>query len=265
MIEFTSAQLYGWLAAFLWPFFRILALIGTAPLFGESTIPRRAKIALSALIAMVVSPTIAELPVVPVYSFGGLMIILNEVGIGLATGFVMRLVFATVQQAGEIIGLQMGLSFASFFDRAAGGQTMVLSRFLNLIAVLLFLALDGHLLMLGALVDSFNSLPIGRNPGGTPLSAGGAMAVARAGGMVFASGLLLALPMIAALLILNLAMGILNRASPQLSIFAVGFPVTLSGGLLVLMLVMPQMGSYMQHMIEAGLEAVGTVLGQFGR
>ncbi len=265
MIEFTSAQLYGWLAAFLWPFFRILALIGTAPLFGESTIPRRAKIALSALIAMVVSPTIAQLPVVPVYSFGGLMFILNEVGIGLATGFVMRLVFATVQQAGEIIGLQMGLSFASFFDRAAGGQTMVLSRFLNLIAVLLFLALDGHLLMLGALVDSFNSLPIGGNPGGTPLSAGGAMAVARAGGMVFASGLLLALPMIAALLILNLAMGILNRASPQLSIFAVGFPVTLSGGLLVLMLVMPQMGSYMQHMIEAGLEAVGTVLGQFGR
>jgi flagellar biosynthetic protein FliR len=265
VIEFTSAQLYGWLAAFLWPFFRILALVGTAPLFGESTIPRRAKIALSAMIAMVVSPTIAQLPVAPVYSFGGLMIILNEVGIGLATGFAMRLVFATVQQAGEIIGLQMGLSFASFFDRAAGGQTMVLSRFLNLIAMLLFLALDGHLLMLGTLVDSFNGLPIGGNPGGTPLSAGGAMAVARAGGMVFSSGLLLALPMIAALLTLNLAMGILNRASPQLSIFAVGFPVTLSGGLLVLMLVMPQMGTYMQHMIEAGLEAVGTVLGQFAR
>lgn len=261
MIEVTSAQLYGWLAAFLWPFFRILALIGTAPLFGESTIPRRAKIALSAMIAMVVSPTIAQVPVVPVYSYGGLAIILNEVGIGLATGFVMRLVFATVQQAGEIIGLQMGLSFASFFDRAAGGQTMVLSRFLNIIAVLLFLSLDGHLLMLGALVDSFNGLPIG----GTPLSADGALAVARAGGMVFASGLLLALPMIAALLTLNLAMGILNRASPQLSIFAVGFPVTLSGGLLVLMLVMPQMGPYMQHMIEAGLEAVTTVLGQFSR
>jgi len=115
--------------------------------------------------------------------------------------------------------------------------------------------------MLGTLVDSFNGQPIG----GTPLSAGGAMAVARAGGMVFSSGLLLALPMIAALLTLNLAMGILNRASPQLSIFAVGFPVTLSGGLLVLMLVMPQMGTYMQHMIEAGLEAVGTVLGQFAR
>ncbi len=155
----------------------------------------------------------------------------------------------------------MGLSFASFFDRAAGGQTMVLARFLNIIAMLLFLAMDGHLLMLGALIDSFQGLPIG----GTPVSAEGWHAVARAGGTVFSSGLLLALPMIAALLTLNLAMGILNRASPQLSIFAVGFPVTLSGGLLVLALVMPQMGSYMQHMIESGLEAVNSVLGQFVR
>jgi flagellar biosynthetic protein FliR len=261
VVEVTSAQLYGWIAAFLWPFFRLLALIGSAPLFGESTIPGRVKIGLAAMTAMVVSPTISGLPVAPIYSFEGLLIILNEVGIGLATGFTMRLVFAVVQQAGEIIGLQMGLSFASFFDRASGGQTMVLSRFLNIIAMLLFLAMDGHLLMLGALVDSFNGLPIV----GTPLAAEGWHAVARAGGMVFSSGLLLALPMIAALLTLNLAMGILNRASPQLSIFAVGFPVTLSGGLLVLMLVMPQMGNYMQHMIESGLDAVNTVLGQFGQ
>lgn len=259
MIEVTTTQLYGWIAAFLWPFFRLLALIGTAPLFGESTIPARIKIGLAALIALVVSPTIGKLPLVPVYSFEALPIILNEVGIGLATGFTMRLVFAVVQQAGEIIGLQMGLSFASFFDRAAGGQTMVLARLLNIVAMLLFLALDGHLLMLGALVDSFQGLPISA----IPAAAEGWQAVARAGGMVFSSGLLLALPMIAALLTLNLAMGILNRASPQLSVFAVGFPITLSSGLLVLMLVMPQMGSYMQRMIESGLDAVSTVLGQF--
>ena len=261
MIEVTNAQLYGWIAAFLWPLFRLLALIGTAPLFGESTIPRRVKVGLAALTAAVVSPTLPNLPVVPVYSWEGLIIILNEVGIGLATGFTMRLVFAVVQLAGEVIGLQMGLGFASFFDRAAGGQTMVLSRFLNIIAMLLFLALDGHLLMLGTLVDSFQGLPIGA----TPLAAEGWHAVARAGAMVFSSGLLLALPMIAALLTLNLAMGILNRASPQLSIFAVGFPVTLSGGLLVLSLVMPQMGGYMQHMIESGLAAISTVLAQFAR
>lgn len=261
MIDVTTAQLYGWISAFLWPFFRLLALVGTAPLFGESTIPRRVKIGLAALLAVIVSPTIGQLPPTPVYAFESLVIILNEVGIGLAMGFTMRLVFAAVQQAGEVIGLQMGLSFASFFDRAAGGQTMVLSRFLNVVAMLMFLAMDGHLLMLATLVDSFFSLPIAP----APLSGNGWMAVARAGAVVFASGMLLALPLIAALLTLNLAMGILNRASPQLSIFAVGFPVTLAGGLLVMMLVMPQMGTYMHHLIESGLTTMTAVLGQMGR
>lgn len=258
MIEVTTAQLYSWMAAFLWPMFRLMGLIATAPLFSESTIPRRAKILLGGALAMIISPTLGNIPTVTVYSYEGLLVILNEVGIGVAMGFTMRLVFASVQMAGEVIGLQMGLSFASFYDRASGGQTMVLSRFLNITAMLMFLALDGHLMMLAVLVESFGTVPIAA----TPLSGHGWGAVARAGSMVFASGTLLSLPMIAALLTLNLAMGILNRASPQLSIFAVGFPVTLLGGMLVMMLVMPQMGVYMQHLVESGLTAIGTVLDQ---
>jgi flagellar biosynthetic protein FliR len=260
VVDVNSAQLYGWLSAFLWPFFRILALIGSAPLFSESAIPRRAKVALAALIAVIVSPTLGKLPEVPVYSFQGLLIIFNEVGIGLAMGFTMRLVFAAVQAAGEIIGLQMGISFASFFDRSAGGQTMVLARFLNVIAMLLFLAMDGHLVMLATVVDGFNTLPVGAGP----VSGAGWHAVASAGGMVFSSAMLLALPLIAALLTLNLAMGILNRASPQLSIFAVGFPVTLGGGLMVMALVMPQLGTYMRVLIETGLSTMSGMLVQFG-
>ncbi|KDP85019.1 flagellar biosynthetic protein FliR [Cupriavidus basilensis] len=261
MLSVTSAQLYAWIAAFLWPMFRMLALIGTAPLFGESTIPRRAKVALAALMAVIISPTIDKLPLVPVYSLEGLLIILNEVGIGLAVGFSMRLVFAAVQFAGETIGLQMGLSFASFYDRSSGGQTMVLSRFLNVVATLMFLAMDGHLMLLATVADSFAALPIAAQP----LTGAGWAAVAGAGATVFSSGLLLALPLIAALLTLNLAMGILNRASPQLSIFAVGFPVTLGGGILMMMLIMPQMSTYMGRLIEGGLSTVGMVLGQFGR
>ncbi|SDC62018.1 flagellar biosynthetic protein FliR [Cupriavidus sp. YR651] len=259
MIDVTTAQLYGWIAAFLWPMFRLLGLIATAPLFSESTIPRRAKVLLAAGLSTIISPTLANIPAAPVYSFDGFLIIVNEIGIGVAMGFTMRLIFAAVQTAGEVIGLQMGLSFASFYDRSSGGQTMVLSRFLNIVATLMFLALDGHLMMLATLVDSFNSVPIA----GTPLSGHGWGAVARAGSMVFASGTLLALPMIAALLTLNLSMGILNRASPQLSIFAVGFPVTLGGGMVIMMLVMPQMGAYMQHLVDAGLQAMATVLDQF--
>ncbi|CAG2154408.1 Flagellar biosynthetic protein FliR [compost metagenome] len=258
MIDVSTAQLYGWIAAFLWPMFRLLGLIATAPLFSESTIPRRAKVLLAGALSVIVSPTLGNIPSATVYSFDGFLIILNEVGIGVAMGFTMRLVFAAVQTAGEVIGLQMGLSFASFYDRSSGGQTMVLSRFLNIVAMLLFIVLDGHLMMLAVLVESFTALPIA----GTPLSGHGWGAVAKAGSMVFSAGTLLSLPMIATLLTLNLAMGILNRASPQLSIFAVGFPVTLLGGMLVLTLVMPQMGAYMQHMVEAGLATMGAVLDQ---
>ncbi|AZG16353.1 MULTISPECIES: flagellar biosynthetic protein FliR [Cupriavidus] len=258
MLEVTTDQLYGWIAAFLWPMFRLLALIATAPVFSESTIPRRAKVLLAAALSTVVSPTIGAIPAAPVYSYEGLLIILNEVGIGVAMGFTMRLMFAAVQMAGEIIGLQMGLSFAAFYDRSSGGQTMVLSRFLNIVATLMFLSLDGHLMMLAALVDSFQGVPIAA----VPLSGHGWGMVARAGGTVFASGMLLSLPMIAALLTLNLAMGILNRASPQLSIFAVGFPVTLLGGMLVLALCMPQMGVYMQHLVDTGLQTAASVIDQ---
>lgn len=255
MLSVTSTQMYAWVATLLWPLFRLLALFSVAPLFSESGVPRRVKVGLAALIAMLVGPGIANLPVVPVYSFEGLMIIVNEVAIGIAMGFTMRLVFAAVQYAGETIGLQMGLSFASFFDRNSGGQTMVLASFLNLVAMLLFLALDGHLTMLATLVQSFEVLPIGA----APLSAGGFRMVAYAGASVFASGLLLALPLVAAVLILNLAMGILNRASPQLSIFAVGFPVTLSAGILMMMLTMPQLSAYMTYLIQNALTTLGDV------
>jgi flagellar biosynthetic protein FliR len=258
VFEVTTDQMYGWIATFLWPMFRLLALIMTAPLFSESAIPRRAKILLAAALSTIVSPTIGHIPTAQVYSFDGFLIILNEIGIGVAMGFSMRLVFAAVQMAGEVIGLQMGLSFASFYDRSAGGQTMVLSRFLNIVSMLLFLALDGHLMMLAALIDSFQGVPIA----GVPLSGHGWGMVARAGSTVFAAGTLLALPMIAVLLTLNLSMGILNRASPQLSIFAVGFPVTLLGGMLLMLLIMPQMGVYMQHMIDAGLQTAASVLDQ---
>jgi len=259
MIGLDATQLSAWLSAFLWPFFRILGLLGSAPLFGESTVPRRVKIVLAALLAIVVAPTLGSLPTVPVYSYGGLVVLVDEVGIGLAMGFSMRLVFATVQFAGELIGLQMGLSFATFFDRSAGGQTMVLARLLNIVAMLLFLAMDGHLLMLATLVDGFHALPVAA----VPLAAPGWRQLASAGGTIFASGLLLALPMIAVLLTLNLCMGILNRSAPQLSIFAVGFPVTLAGGLLVLMLVMPQTGAYMRVLVDHGLATMQAVLGAF--
>ncbi|MDO9116253.1 MAG: flagellar biosynthetic protein FliR [Polaromonas sp.] len=248
IVSVTSDQLNLWLLAFLWPFVRMLALISTAPLFSERAVPRSAKVGLAALLAIVVSPTLGAMPAVPLMSVGGLWIMVQQVLIGAAIGFSMRLVFAMVQAAGEYTGLQMGLSFASFFDPTSGGNTMVLARLLNVMAMLLFLAVDGHLMLIMVLVQSFQVLPVSD----APLAAGGWFLLASAGGHVISGGLMLALPLIATLLTLNLAMGILNRVSPQFSIFAVGFPITLLAGMAMLQLLMQYLGPFLEPRFAAG-------------
>ncbi|MEO5659837.1 MAG: flagellar biosynthetic protein FliR [Polaromonas sp.] len=244
----TSDQLSVWLLAFLWPFVRMLALISTAPVFSEKAVPRTVKVGLAMLLALVIAPTLGKLPAVPLLSSAGLWILLQQILIGAAMGFSMKLVFAMVQAAGEYVGLQMGLSFASFFDPTSGGQTMVLARFLNVIAMLIFLAVDGHLVLIMTLAESFHILPIAD----APLAAGGWLLLATAGSQVFLGGLILALPLIATLLTLNLSMGILNRVSPQFSIFAVGFPITLLAGMAMLQVLMQYMGPFLEPRFAAG-------------
>lgn len=256
MVSFTIEQLYGWINAFFWPFVRMLALIGAAPLFGESSIPTRAKVGLAALLTVAVSPALAPMPQIPPASFDGLFITMQQVLIGLALGYAMRIAFAAVQMAGEFIGLQMGLSFASFFDPATGVNTAVLSRLLNLIAMLLFLALDGHLVLLSVLLRSFEVLPVSSQP----LASGGWAALLEWTSQLMIMGLLLALPLIVALLTINLAMGILNRTAPQLSVFAVGFPLSLTVGIVLLTVVLPEITPFMERLFSQTYEALGRII-----
>ncbi|CAJ49312.1 flagellar biosynthetic protein, partial [Bordetella avium 197N] len=255
VFSFTIEQLNGWMGQFLWPFIRILALVGSAPLFSESTIPVKVKIGLAFMLAAAIAPGLPPMPSVSPSSYEGLLLLAQQVLIGVALGFTMRVVFSAVQTAGEYIGLQMGLSFASFFDPGTGANTAVLSRFMNILAMLIFLALDGHLLMLAALVRSFDILPL------TPavLDRNGLGVLVQWGGTVFISGLLLALPLVCALLTINLAMGILNRAAPQLTVFAVGFPIMLTIGLLVLSVVLPHSGPFLEQLFERGLQTMSDV------
>lgn len=248
MISVDIDQLYGWMNAFLWPFFRILALIGTAPLLGESSIPVRAKVGFAALVAVAIAPALDPMPQVPTASFAGLWIGLQQVLIGMALGLVMRIVFAAVQTAGEFIGLQMGLSFASFFDPATGANTAVLSRIMNIVAMLLFLALNGHLMMLAGIMRSFDVLPIrvgGLDPNGWGV-------LFEWSSEVMVSGMMLALPLIIVLLTINLALGILNRTAQQLSVFAVGFPISLMTGLVLLAVVLPQTAPFLSRFFQEG-------------
>ena len=258
VLSVTSAQLNVWLVAFFWPFVRMLALISTAPLLSEKVVPRAVKVGFAVLLAIAIAPTLGALPAVSLVSASGLLIVAQQVLIGAAMGFSMKLVFAMVQAAGEYIGLQMGLSFASFFDPTSGGNTMVLARLLNIMAMLIFLAVDGHLALIATLADSFQTLPIAD----APLAAAGWLVLANAGGQVFVGGLTLALPLIATLLTLNLAMGILNRASPQFSIFSVGFPITLLAGISMLQVLMQYLGPFLEPQFAASLASTVEMLNQ---
>lgn len=244
----SSEQLSLWLVAFLWPFVRMLALISTSPIFGESSVPRSAKVGFAVLLAIAIAPTLGPLPVVPLVSAGGIWILIQQVLIGAAMGFSMRLVFTIVQAAGEYTGLQMGLSFASFFDPTSGGNTMVVSRLLNVMAILIFLAIDGHLALITTLAESFHTLPIAD----APLAASGWFLLVASANQIFVGGLMLALPLIATLLTINLAMGILNRVSPQFSIFAVGFPITLLAGLAMLQMMMQYLAPFLEPRFAEG-------------
>jgi flagellar biosynthetic protein FliR len=234
MISFTSAQLDAWLVAFIFPFTRILALIASSPVLGDKQVPVRVKIGLSIFITLIVAPTLNELPHIEAGSPQGLLIMVQQIIIGVAMGFTMKLIFTAIEMAGELAGLQMGLGFASFYDPVNASQSPIISQWLRIVASLAFLALNGHLFMLAGLVESFNTLPIG-----SMISARGFFGIASWGGVIFAYALQLSLPLLAALLITNLALGILTRAAPQLNLFAVGFPITLAIGFIVLILMTP--------------------------
>lgn len=256
IVNVSSDQLTLWIASFFWPFVRMLALVSTAPVLGEKSVPRQIKVALSVMLAVVVAPTLAPMPQVPLVSGAGIWIVMQQVLIGVAMGFTMRAVFAIVQAAGEYVGLQMGLSFAAFFDPTSGGQTQVVARLLNLLALLIFMAVDAHLLLIMTLVESFTLLPVS----GAALPAGGWWVLVSAGSHIFTGGLMLSLPIVATLLAINLAMGILNRASPQFSIFAVGFPITLLVGMVMLQLLMPYLAPFMEPRFAEGFATIGQAL-----
>jgi len=261
MITVTSAQLSAWLALFIFPFARIMALIASSPVLGNRQIPVRIKIGLGLLLTIVIAPTLAIPSNVDPASGPGILILLQQILAGLAIGFTMRLIFIAVEMSGELAGLQMGLGFASFYDPLNASFTPVVAQFIGVIATLAFLGMDGHLYMLTALADSFNTFPISATP---PLPAG-LHTLAAWGGSIFANALQLAMPVIGALLITNLALAILTRSAPQLNIFQIGFPITLAVGFSTLLLSMHYLAPILDQMTHASLSTASHVLQQLAK
>lgn len=251
MISFTAAQMDVWIAAFFWPFFRILALVMSAPFFGARGIPATTKIGFALVLTILVAPLLSPMPNIQPASAAGLFIMAQQLMIGFAMGMAMRVAFSAIEMAGHIMGLQMGLGFATFFDPQNSAQIPVMGQFLGNVLMLLFLAINGHLMVISALVESFQVLPIDLHP----LASGGWKTLALWGGEIFRSGVLLSLPVVALLMMVNVALAVLTRAAPQLNIFAVGFPLTLAVGFVVISLSMtyllPIFGVIMEHAVQA--------------
>ncbi|CAI1563443.1 MULTISPECIES: flagellar biosynthetic protein FliR [Serratia] len=256
MLTFDSAQFGVWLSQYFWPLLRILALISTAPVFSEKQISKKVKIGLGGLIVVLVAP---GLPIssVPIFSAAGLWLAAQQILIGVALGLTMQFAFAAIRLAGEVIGMQMGLSFATFFDPSGGPNTPVLARLLNLLAMLLFLSFNGHLWLISLLVDSFHTLPIQAEP----LNGNGFLALTQAGSLIFINGMMLALPLICLLLTLNMALGLLNRMTPQLSVFVIGFPVTMTIGIMTIGMMMPMLAPFCEHLFGEFFDRLADVLG----
>lgn len=252
MISLGSAQIDAWIAAFIFPLARILAFIATAPLWSNAGIPRRTRLILAIAIAVAITPSLPVMPEVQPASLPGIWILLQQMLIGIGMGFAARIVFTAFDMAGEFIGFQMGLGFATFYDPLSASQTPVISEFISLLALLLFLSMNGHLLYLATLAQSFSAIPVST----TPLGSGSWLNLVELGGKIFSAGLLLSLPIIVALMITNVALGVLTRAAPQLNLFALGFPVTLIGGFVALAVSLNYLSAPLQEAFEFGLTAM---------
>lgn len=252
MISITSGQIDAWIVAYAFPMVRILGFIAIAPFWGSSGIPRRTRLILGIALAIALAPALPPMPSLSPGSLKGLWVMLQQMLIGLSMGFAARIVFSAFEFMGEVIGAQMGLGFATFYDPMSSSQTPVIAEFFTLLATLIFFAFNGHLLYFSALAQSFWDIPITMQA----IDPGSWRNLLQLGSKIFSFGLFLALPILVALIITNLALGVLTRAAPQLNLFAIGFPLTLMLGFATLVVCLDYLAQPIQGVFEFSMKAI---------
>jgi flagellar biosynthesis protein FliR len=228
MLELSNGQIGAWVGSFLLPLFRIAAMLMFMPIIGTQLVSARVRLYLALAICLVIMPTLPPMPVVDAISLQAIIWIAQEILIGVMFGFVLQLFFQVFAIAGQIVAMQMGLGFASMVDPANGISVPVIGQVFMILVTLLFLAMNAHLVVFEVLTESFFTLPVG---GGFLVDS--YWEIANKLSWVLGAALLLVLPAITALLVVNLAFGVMTRAAPQLNIFSIGFPLTLVLGLVI--------------------------------
>lgn len=240
----------------MWPFIRIAALVSVAPIFGTHTVPARVKLIIAASLTIMVAPILPKIEYIDPLSFEGMMVTFHQILIGIAIGFMVTFVFSALVVGGQVIAQLMGLGFASLNDPQNGVSVPVVGQLYTIIATLIFLVMNGHLLLVNLLVSSYHTLPIGD----FGLSPDKIWQLVLWSKWIFITAVLIALPSLTALLLVNIAFGVMTRASPQLNIFAVGFPITILLGFVVMLITLPYFIPKLQQSFEQVFHFIGSTL-----
>ncbi|QXO18293.1 MULTISPECIES: flagellar biosynthetic protein FliR [Vibrio] len=222
----TFAELSAWMGQLWWPFFRIGAAFIAMPFFGDNLIPVWVRSLLALSITVITAPLMPAMPAVDLFSMTSLFLAFEQVIWGLMFGLILHMLFTVFTMLGQVVSLQMGLGMAMMNDPVNGLSVAVLGRLFLIFSTLLFLALEGHLLVIDVLIQSFTVWPVGS--GITTLSLQG---VIHHFSWMFSAALALALPAIVSMLLANISFGVMNRAAPSLNVYALGFPMTMLLGL----------------------------------
>jgi len=252
-----AADISKWVVRLWWPLLRIGGFVLTAPIASGAVVPSPVKIALSVGLAFILAPLAPVPDGLSIFSGAGVLDAVQEVLIGMAIGMVVQLAFEALAFAGMSVSLSMGLGFATLVDPQHGAETPVLGQLFTIFGTLSYLAVNGHLVLIGSLAMSFKSLPIG----GANIDRNLLWSIAGWGARVFETGLLIALPAVIALVIVNLALGVVTRAAPQLNLFAIGFTITLMSGFLVLIVGLDGLMVGVSSLLDSALAAVNEMIG----
>jgi flagellar biosynthetic protein FliR len=256
-MEFPLSILMQAIADLLLPVCRVGAMFTIMTGIGAKTLPARIRIALVVMFSIMIMPVLPPTDQINLFSLNVVVLILQQMMIGFAMGFISLMMINTFVQAGQILATQSGLGFSSLVDPASGINVPAVGQFYLILATLLFWVLDGHLVMIQMLVFSFTSLPI--NGQWWPVQ--NYWTVAEFGAWIFAASLSITLAPVVAMLVVNLALGVMTKAAPQLNIFSIGFAVTLLVGLLMVWLTMDNFTYHYQLHWDQGMDYTCRLIG----
>lgn len=255
-MEIDVEQFLQWLSEFFWPFLRISALFAAAPVFSARTVPVRVRIILALMLTYILLPAIPAAPEVTIFTATGLLMVLQQLAVGLVMGFLVQVMFATLLVAGQVTATTMGLGFASAVDPQNGVQVTMLSQFYVIIATLIFLSIDGHLLLIQVLAQTFILIPVDANLLAPALFQN----VVEFAGQMFVTAMVIALPAVTGVLLVNLGFGVITKAAPQLNVFAIGFPITILAGFILILLSMGTLQPMLTQVFSSGFANMQNLL-----